>query len=384
MKLKPIIIKRKPNNNKGLQCLNCGNPFAGTENFCSHCGQKNTVKKLSFGVFVNNMASNFYSYDSRFWRTFIPLLLSPGYVSKQFIEGKRMRFVNPFQLYLNVSLIFFVILGIHEKFNNNSNAENMVKINPTTDSISKNQVILDSIFKESKKSIKDNLPKDTANAKVITNFGQAMELLKNAEKDSTKNNLTDNTTNKNPNALTTKLKTFYNFHSENSTIATNQALDSLGYPKTFWNKFYYQRVVDSKHSLNNLMNGNYKDFSKRFFSKISISLFLFLPLFTLFLWLLYWRRSYTYMEHLVFVFNTQTVFFLILIIFYTINFLVPLNNFGWVFILLFLLYLYKALRHFYGQGRIKTFLKFILVNTFYTFLGFIGIIILSIITFVVN
>ena len=48
---------------------------------------------------------------------------------------------------------------------------------------------------------------------------------------------------------------------------------------------------------------------------LSISLFIFLPIFTLFLMLLYIRRKYTYMEHLVFVFNTQTVFFLLLLIF---------------------------------------------------------------------
>ena len=105
MKFKLIKFKPKPTQIKGLECLNCGQPFNGYENFCSHCGQKNTTKKLNLGTFFNNLFAGFFSYDSRFWTTFIPLLTKPGKVSKDYIEGKRARFVNPFQLYLNVSII---------------------------------------------------------------------------------------------------------------------------------------------------------------------------------------------------------------------------------------------------------------------------------------
>jgi len=88
------------------------------------------------------------------------------------------------------------------------------------------------------------------------------------------------------------------------------------------------------------------------------------------------------MEHLVFVFNTQTVFFLLLLIFYLLNFLVDMENTAWVFILLFLLYLYKAMRNFYNQSRLKTILKYFIANSFYLFLGFIGLLIVAGISFV--
>ncbi len=60
--------------------------------------------------------------------------------------------------------------------------------------------------------------------------------------------------------------------------------------------------------------------TEKIMSKISIVLFIFLPVFTLFLMLIYIRRSFTYMEHLVFVFHTQTVFFLLLSISETVDF----------------------------------------------------------------
>ena len=110
MKLRLPKISKSNNNFKHLECLNCGHPFNGDEKFCPFCGQKNTSKKLSFSVFINNLFSGFLSYDSRFWRTFIPLLIKPGKVSREYIEGKRARFVNPFRFYLSVSIIFFLIL----------------------------------------------------------------------------------------------------------------------------------------------------------------------------------------------------------------------------------------------------------------------------------
>ena len=52
MKFNLVKFKPKVSQVKGLDCLNCGQPQTGNENFCSYCGQKNSTKKLSFGVFV--------------------------------------------------------------------------------------------------------------------------------------------------------------------------------------------------------------------------------------------------------------------------------------------------------------------------------------------
>ena len=42
-------------------------------------------------------------------------------------------------------------------------------------------------------------------------------------------------------------------------------------------------------------------------------------------------------------------------------------------ILLFLFYLYKAMRKFYGQGRFKTIVKFLIINHLFFILAIIGV-----------
>ena len=117
-------------------------------------------------------------------------------------------------------------------------------------------------------------------------------------------------------------------------------------------------------------------------SYVSISLFIFLPLFTLFLKLFYSRRKFTYVEHLIFVFHTQTVFFLLLTIFYIIDYAKHPQYISGVFLLLFLMYLYLAMKRFYKQGSLKTFIKFLLVNWVFLFISVIGSILVTLITFV--
>ena len=49
--------------------------------------------------------------DSRLWRTLVPLVLRPGFLTQQFIEGRRASYLSPFRLYLVVSILFFVVVS---------------------------------------------------------------------------------------------------------------------------------------------------------------------------------------------------------------------------------------------------------------------------------
>jgi len=381
MKFGLHLFKHKKIKIENEACLNCGQPFCGHEKFCSYCGQKNCSKKLYFSIFINNLFSGFLSYDSRFWATFIPLLSKPGKVSKDYIEGKRARFVNPFQLYLNVSIIFFLILGISNKIDSNNSLLGEIMNDKKLDSIAQaNQQPIDSIIAKAKKEALLKYPNDSINKNIVTNFDNIVQLVK---KDTTRkyvyNIKTDTTTKVN---FFGKINDFQNYHTKNPTLTAKQALDSLGYENTFWNQFYYQQTINALKNWEKSKSDGGKAYINKVFSYISISLFVFLPIFTFFLMLLYVRQNFTYMEHLVFVFNTQTVFFLILLIFYLLDFAFNMQNTAWVFILLFLFYLYKALRNFYKQSRIKTMVKFIIMTNFYLFLAVVGFVIVAAISFV--
>ena len=86
--------------------------FFGHEKFCPECGQKNKGKQISFKSFLAEVFNGFISWDAKFWTTIIPLLTNPGKVSKDFVSGKRQRYSNPFQFYLTVSILFFLIVGL--------------------------------------------------------------------------------------------------------------------------------------------------------------------------------------------------------------------------------------------------------------------------------
>ncbi len=69
-----------------INCQNCEQPYKEGFNFCSSCGQK-TNEELTIGVLFYNTISNYFSFDARFLKSFIPLMFKPGYLAKKFLEG---------------------------------------------------------------------------------------------------------------------------------------------------------------------------------------------------------------------------------------------------------------------------------------------------------
>lgn len=90
------------------------------------------------------------------------------------------------------------------------------------------------------------------------------------------------------------------------------------------------------------------------------------------------------MEHLVFVFHLQTVFFLLAIIFFLMSLVTASPQITLVFLAAFLFYLYKAMRKFYQQGRFKTIFKFFTINIVYFFLALIGTVLVAMVAFALS
>lgn len=178
----------------------------------------------------------------------------------------------------------------------------------------------------------------------------------------------------------TRLDKFVSYVDKNPEAEIDVALDSLGYEKNFSNRFLYTRAK-TVHSFTKS-----KETREQYFNQLlsygSIALFIFLPIFTLFLKFYYIRKKFTYIDHLVFVFHVQTVFFM-LFAFHFIFLIFHLEPKLWIFIILFLLYLYLAMKKFYQEGYIKTFFKFILLNISFGFIGIFGVAILFVISFAI-
>jgi hypothetical protein len=167
----------------------------------------------------------------------------------------------------------------------------------------------------------------------------------------------------------TKIGAFLKYQKTAPNVTTNAALDSLNYPKNFENRFLYDRSKNISQVFKD--RDNIDKFLNQALSYGSLSLFIFLPFFTLFLRLFYIRKKYTYVDHLIFVFHTQTVFFLILTMVIILGLFANTEDL-WIFIFLFLGYLFLAMKKFYKQGYLKTFVKFLMLNFVYLILGSLG------------
>ncbi len=186
----------------------------------------------------------------------------------------------------------------------------------------------------------------------------------------------------NKNSLDGKLSIFMKYDKEHKNYSIRKALNELGYEDTSWNYFYFNKAKD----FNRLFSEDpdfIKSYRNNFISKISIALFFLLPVFTLVVALLYLKTDYNYSEHLVFVFHVQSVFFILLTVLILFDRIFNTDIGLGVFLILFLFYLYKALRNFFKEGRLITFIKFIVLNLSYSFLAVLGFIFIAFISFII-
>lgn len=345
---------------KNLECLNCGYPFFGNEIYCPECGQKNQNDALSFKNFMSEVFQGFTSWDAKFWKTIVPLLTKPGKVSKEYIEGKRAKYTNPFRFYITTSIIFFLIVGLSsniDKYLHFDKVAQKVKKKTKKEKLSEQQI--DSIKQVINKSMTSPFIPEEAKKEVLN------------EIEKSKNDSIN--TNKNDFNLTVakgfRLDVFKRFNKKHPNFSIDQSLDSLGYEKTFFNRFLFDR----SKTLNRIGEDQetFFEFLKSSTSYGAGALFVLLPVFTLFLSLFYIRRKYNYVEHLIFVFHTQTVFFLLLSLYFILSIFVTDAKL-WIFIILFLLYLFLAMKNFYQQGKFKTFIKFLVLNFVYFILAIFG------------
>lgn len=91
-------------------CANCGATLAGS--FCHACGQRAHVHRslLHFG---EEFLHGLLHFDAKAWRTLPMLVAKPGKLTREYIAGKRTRYVSPLALFLfMVFLMFFVVSSV--------------------------------------------------------------------------------------------------------------------------------------------------------------------------------------------------------------------------------------------------------------------------------
>ncbi|HET8753000.1 MAG TPA: DUF3667 domain-containing protein [Salinimicrobium sp.] len=342
---------------RGSKCLNCNQDLDISEKYCHHCGQLNSTKKLTFEDFFTEFFAGIFAYDSRLYKTLEALFFNPGKISKDYVAGKRTRYANPYKFYLSVSIIFFILWGFSNNFSDvegvdlREQDEISSAINPT------DSLAVDSIPEGNDFFGFFNNDLSLEDIYVPEKELEKMPFLESSE---------------------TKIKIFWKQYYKTDDKTAEAALDSLGYTKNTYNKWLYKKVVDM-----DFFASNPGIFVGYIVSKLPFIIFFFLPIFALFIWLLYIRKPYTYMEHLIFTFHNQTMFFVLFSISMLLNSIFNFDYFDVIASIWFLIYLYKAMRHFYQQNRVKTFVKFFILNLIFIFLSVIPVLFSVIASFMI-
>jgi hypothetical protein len=357
---------RKAMHYRGVECLNCGHPLDLTDRFCAYCGQLNTTKRLTIIDFFNEFILSVFTYDSRFRHTLKDLLFKPGTITRYYVNGKRFHYANPFRFFLSASIFYFIILGIITFFNDNNFNINVADEGSnisivSTDSIPEPQKVdlppyfgdklENQINEDIQKAVKER-NEETQKARARKDSGiteQYYSYITEKDIDSVGG----------IEAFVDKIKFFNDFYKTTKISSPAKALDSLKYEHSKTNLWLYEKneVYErvEKHPLR---------FVQYLASKTPFFLFFFAPFFALFFWLIYSKKKFNYMEHLVFIFHIFSWVFLVLLISLPIDTLLPGTNLL-AAILLGLIgpfYFYKALRNFYKQNRFFTLIKFVFLN----------------------
>jgi hypothetical protein len=91
-------------------CLNCDAELQGK--YCHACGQKATGAALSVHDFTHEATHEFLHLDGKIWQTVKLLVLKPGELTREFLAGRRARYISPVRVYLTCSILFFTLAAI--------------------------------------------------------------------------------------------------------------------------------------------------------------------------------------------------------------------------------------------------------------------------------
>jgi len=92
-----------------LNCLNCGAELEGE--FCYACGQRAHVHR-TLTAFFHDVLHGVFHFEGKIWNTLPMLAWKPGELTRQYIDGKRTRYISPIALFLFCVFLMFGVMGL--------------------------------------------------------------------------------------------------------------------------------------------------------------------------------------------------------------------------------------------------------------------------------
>jgi uncharacterized protein DUF3667 len=314
------------------------------------------VPREGFGYLVLHFFYDITHFDGKFFETLKDLLFRPGYLSREYINGRRASHLNPVRMYVFTSaiffLVFFLVVNIKGKVSlladekPISNSKRAKMIGDLQSELNKNGVDTSALSQKLKRL------KDTT--RVVSNADLFNITLWSNDSNSRK---------------------YYSLAEYDSVQSSLPSKERDG--------SFTRMMITRQIELTNKYEGNFKELAVEwveiFLHRLPYLLFISLPIFALILKLLYIRRrQFYYVDHAIFSIHHYILSFILLLVILLAA--VARNKYGFkwlggaqlILVILWPVYLYIAMLNFYRQGWFKTFIKFSLLNI----LGFLSLLML--------
>ena len=298
------ILETTDSPNARQRCKNCDALLTGQ--YCGDCGQRASSRFISLWELFKDAFGDLFELDSRLWRTVIPLAVRPGRLTEDYLRGRRARYMPPFRMYLVLSLAFFLIAF----FDPREDLSLLFEPEPEADAAAE---VVESAVED-----------EDAGVQITIDEG------------------------------------------DDGRNCTFDGYDESEAPAWFARRFPKQRLVSTCERLFASGEPGLQAFLDKLADNVPTGLFVLLPLMAAILKLLYPLSRRYYAEHLLFVLHFHSFVFLALIVSEFLERLTPMPIptpasviLGIVLTSYVPIYLFKALRRVYGQGRVATLLKFV-------------------------
>jgi hypothetical protein len=326
-----------------LVCANCHAPLSGE--YCAACGQRHEPHVHTIGHFVGEAFESISHADSRLWRTIAYLLGKPGFLTRQFFDGRRARYLPPFRLYLVISVLFFLVVGIPEEFQFNISNERTAEQTKALQDVARQlETSTDDSLADARRKIAEMVRKEATKDARNSERQSAIQM--------------DDANGKPVNGVPTDVVNSFCDEFRNQADSNNEARNNL------------------RDRCLKIAEDGGKELGASVVHNLPRAMFLFLPLLALFMRLLYWKPKRYYVEHLLFLIHNHANVFLTITIVVLIQRIPHVADvigvwLNWATFLYMVWYIYRAMRNVYQQGRALTIAKYFLIGFAYLTTSFV-------------
>ena len=307
-------------------CLNCGT--AVQANFCSHCGQDTAAHMPSAIEFLHEFVGHYVALENKLLQTLSLLLFKPGRLTRDYLEGKRVRYVLPLRLYLTLSVIFFAMMKWQAHHFDDTLAKPSVTVQQQLDD--KNAAHVKAELEKAKQEA------GPATGAVISASEKLADKLKQKAQEKRE-------------------------HAGDGVDSSTVGYFDVDANDRAWIAAHFGKRTAEKVERFNKMSGDEQlhEFEAALFEYAPYAIFALMPVFALYLKVLYLGSGRMYGEHLLFALHTNAFAFLVLILLMLVPKWIPFSHAAlWLWLTF---YLPTAMRKVYGGSRKATWTRWIVL-----------------------